>query len=495
MTDAPYAISVTTSVVFAVALLCAAVIAASTALSREQQKWPRLRAPALAAYAEPLIDLVQTSVVLGFGRASAASFATYSDALSWALWHRQTSFAFAQTCERARSDFTVGYVFVVLISWAAVAVLFHILKMFAPLVAQRNSRAVATAVLSSQLVGASMTLGAGTASECAIGVLLGILMFIVVLVLALLPPINAIRSIEQHKSVSFSSQVAQAEAVKALAQAGMWNVHNDDADQDLSHWGFLLHMHTSSSAALSSYLLRCCRRVAIGIAGGATLAASGAQSPVPAAVVIACCVVEAVHLFLRRPNSSLGMNAATVLSLAAQFVAACLVLAAADASSSPTSDAAMWLLFVSSIILSLATTTALPFSSKPLFPDNSSSAQPKSPSHSTADTSMHRISNFSSVGPSPSNSKTAAVVALGSKASSSSNTSMEKLQKTSMEKLQKTSMEKLCGIPLTVSVLQFKQLLGELPHGHLCPILASAGSNFSSLRHAACSPSLFVSLD
>jgi hypothetical protein len=486
MTDAPYAISVTTSVVFAVALLCAAVIAASTALSREQQKWPRLRAPALAAYAEPLIDLVQTSVVLGFGRASAASFATYSDALSWALWHRQTSFAFAQTCERARSDFTVGYVFVVLISWAAVAVLFHILKMFAPLVAQRNSRAVATAVLSSQLVGASMTLGAGTASECAIGVLLGILMFIVVLVLALLPPINAIRSIEQHKSVSFSSQVAQAED-KALAQAGMWNVHNDDADQDLSHWGFLLHMHTSSSSALSSYLLRCCRRVAIGIAGGATLAASGAQSPVPAAVVIACCFVEAVHLFIRRPNSSLGMNAATVLSLAAQFVAACLVLAAADASSSPTSDAAMWLLFVSSIILSLATATALPFSPKPLFPDNSSSAQPKSPSHSTADTSMHRISNFSSIGPGPSNSKTAAVVALGSKAASSSNTSMEKLQK--------TSMEKLCGMPLTVSVLQFKQLLGELPLGHLCPILASAGSNFSSLRHAACNPSLFVSFD
>jgi hypothetical protein len=484
MTDIPYAISVTTSVVFAAALLCAAVVAASTALSREQQKWPRLRAPALAAYAEPLIDLVQTSVVLGFGRASAASFATYSDALSWALWHRQTSFAFAQTCERARSDFAVGYVFVVLISWAAVAVLFHILKMLAPLVALRNSRAVATAVLSSQLVGASMTLGAGTASECAIGVLLGILMFIVVLVFALLPPINAILSIEQQKSVSFSSQVAQAEVVKALAQAGMWNVHNDDSDQHLSHWGFLLHMHTSSSSALSSYVLRCCRRVAIGIAGGATLAASGAQSPAPAAVVIACCFVEAVHLFLRRPNSSLGMNAATVLSLAAQCVAACLVLAAADASSSATSDAAMWLLFVSSIILSLATASALPFSN-PLFPDNSSSAQPKSPSNSTADTSMHRISNFSSIGPSPSNSKSAAVVASGSKAASSSSSS---------------SMEQLSGMPLTVSVLQFKQLLGELPQGHLRPVLASAGSNFSSLRHAAYNPSPahdahFVSLD
>ena len=63
MTDIPYAISVTTSVVFAVALLCAAVIAASTALSREQQKWPRLRAPALAAYAEPLIDLVETTLM------------------------------------------------------------------------------------------------------------------------------------------------------------------------------------------------------------------------------------------------------------------------------------------------------------------------------------------------------------------------------------------------------------------------------------------------
>jgi len=64
-----------------------------------------------------------------------------------------------------------------------------------------------------------------------------------------------------------------------------------------------------------------------------------------------------------------------------------------------------------------------------------------------------------------------------------------------MEKLQKTSMEKLCGMPLTVSVLQFKQLLGELPLGHLCPILASAGPNFSSLRHAACNPPLFVSFD
>ncbi len=303
-----------------------------------------------------------------------------------------------------------------------------------------------------------MTLGAGTASECAIGVLLGILMFAVVSIFAIFPPINAIRSIEQQKSVSFSTQVVQAESMKALAQAGMWNVDNQDADQQLSHWGFLLHMHTSSSSALSSYLLRCCRRMAIGIAGGATLAAAGGHSPAPAAVVIVCCIIEAVHLFLRRPNSSLGMNAATVLSLAAQLIAACLVLAAADA----TSDAAMWLLFVVSIVLSLATAIALPFST-PLFPDNLSSAQPKSSSHSTSDVSIHRISNFSSIGPSSSDSKSAAIApsgCSGSMGSSSSN----------------TSMEKLCGMPLTVSVLQFKQLLGELPQHHLRPVFASAGA-------------------
>ena len=83
MASIPDALSITSSVVFAVALLCAAIIAASTALSRTQKTWPRLCASALAAHVEPLIDLLQTSVILCFGRASAASFPSYSDALSW----------------------------------------------------------------------------------------------------------------------------------------------------------------------------------------------------------------------------------------------------------------------------------------------------------------------------------------------------------------------------------------------------------------------------
>jgi hypothetical protein len=83
MASIPDALSITSSVVFAVALLCAAIIAASTALSRTQKTWPRLCASALAAHVEPLIHLLQTSVILGFGRASAAPFPSYSDALSW----------------------------------------------------------------------------------------------------------------------------------------------------------------------------------------------------------------------------------------------------------------------------------------------------------------------------------------------------------------------------------------------------------------------------
>lgn len=460
MADTPYALSVTTSVIFAVALLSAATITTSAAFSRyRQQKWPRLRAPALAAYAEPLIDLVQTSVVLGFGRSSAASFASYSDALSWTLWHRQLSFAGAITCERARGDFTVGYVFVVLISWAAIAALFYIIKILLPHAARQNTCAVATAVLSSQLVGAGMTLGAGAASECAIGVLLGVLTFIVVAAAALLPPITALFSIEQQNLASFSSEVVQSDAAGALTQSGVWSVRLQGAHQEAQHWGFMLQMHTSVSAAMSSFIVRCCRRVAIGIAGGATLAATGARPTAPAAVVLACCIVEALHISLCRPNSSLGMHATTALSLGAQLIAACLMLAAADASSSATADAAMWVLFVASIVLSLAAAAALPLS-KPICPQHWSTPHHDPSSNSSSeDAAARRPKEFTSVG--PANRSTAAVAdaAANALAESSSNSRIEKLH----------------GMPLTVSVLQFKQLLGELPQNHLGALLSSAG--------------------
>jgi hypothetical protein len=469
MTDTPYALSVTTSVLFAVALLCATLIAASTSLSRQQQqKWPVLLGPALAAYAEPLIDLVQTSVVLGLGRASAASLAAYSDALSWTLWHRQPAFAVAQTCERARSDFTVGYVFVVLISWAVIVTLFYILKALAPRVALHNTCALATAVLTSQLVGASMTLGAGAASECAIGVLLGILMFVVVAAAALWPPIAALISIEQQDLVSFSPEVAQAEAAKVLPQAGVWTARDQGADHELRHWGFMLHMHTSAPAALSSFIVRCCRRVAIGIAGGATLAAAGARPTAPAAVVLTCCIIEATHMFLRHPNSSLVMNATSALSLAAQLIAACLMLAAADSTSTAAADAAMWILFVSSIVLSLATACALPFH-KPLCPDNWASP-PQPSSHSPADTAARQPGqHVSSIGATSTNGSSAAVGSTPTKAlvASSSN----------------SSIEKMSGMSLTVSVLQFKQLLGDLPHNHVRSLLYQAGAASFTSSH------------
>ena len=455
MSDTPYALSVVTSVLFAIALLCAAVISASSSLSREPLKWPRLRAAALASYAEPLIDLVQTSVVLGLGRSSAASFASYSDALSWTLWHRQPPFAFAQTCERARSDFTVGYVFVALIGWAAVAVLFYVIKAFAPRVAHDNSRALATAVLTSQLVGASMTLGAGAASECAVAVLLGILMFLIVAAATLLPPVTAMLSIEQNGLASFSSEVAQAEASKALSQAGAWAVHDHGSRDELQRWGFMLHMHTSVSAAVSSFVVRCCRRISIGIAGGATLAASGSRPTAPAAVVLCCCILEALHAFTRRPNSSLGMNAATSLSLTAQSIAACFMLASADASSPATADAAMWLLFIASIALSLATAVALPFY-RPICPDNWSSSQPQTPTLSSSNSPLQRGAKFTSIAPTAAASSSPAAAGINAPATGSSS-------------------DKLAGMPLTVSVLQFKQLLGELPHDHLRILLSTAG--------------------
>lgn len=478
MADTPYALSVTTSVIFAVALLSAATITTSAAFSRyRQQKWPRLHAPALAAYAEPLIDLVQTSVVLGFGRASAASFASYSDVLSWTVWHRQLSFAGAINCERARGDFTVGYVFVVLISWAVIVALFYILKILAPHVARQNTYAVATAVLSSQLVGAGMTLGAGAASECAIGVLLGVLIFIVVAAAALLPPITALVSIEQQNLASFSSEVVQSDAASALTQSGVWSVRDQVADQEPQHWGFMLQMHTSVSAAMSSFIVRCCRRVAIGIAGGATLAATGARPTAPAALVLTCCILEALHIFIRRPNSSLGMNATTAVSLGAQFIAACLMLAAANASSSATADTAMWVLFVASIVLSLAAAAALPLS-KPICPQNWSTPHHDPSSNSSSeDAAARRPREFTSVGPSPASGSTAAVADAAAKALAESSSS--------------SRIEKLHGMSLTVSVLQFKQLLGELPPNHLGALLSAAGMiSLSSLSLTRRTPAL-----
>jgi hypothetical protein len=462
MSDTAYALSVVASVLFAVALLCAAVISASTGLSRDVLKWPRLRAAAIAAYAEPLIDLVQTGVVLGFGRASAASLASYSDALSWTLWHRQPLFAFVQTCERARSDFVVGYVFVALIGWAVVVFLFYVLKFFAPRVARNNSHALATAVVTSQLMGASMTLGAGAASECAIGVLLGVLMFFVVAAAALLPPVSAMLSIQKHNLVSYSSEVAQAEASKALSQAGAWAVHDQGSSQELQHWGFMLHMHTSASTALSSFIVRCCRRISIGITGGVTLAAAGARPTAPAAVVLCCCILEALHALVRRPNSSLGMNAATSLSLLAQFISACLTLAAADASSTSAADAAMWVLFISSIALSAATAAAL-FFLKPLCPDNWSSSLPQAPPHSSTDSSVRLGSKFIPIGPGAANVIPAAVIGSAGVKAAAANSSV-------------ISVDNLSGMSLTVSVLQFKQLLEELPSDHLRILLSTAGT-------------------
>jgi hypothetical protein len=452
MTDTSYALSVSAGIVFAVALLCAAIISASTALSRHQQLWPRLRAPALAAYAEPLIDLLQTSVVLGFGRVSSASFATYTDTLSWTLWHRKSAFALAQMCELARSDFVVGYVFTVLISWAVIGTFFYFLKISAPREVLANAHALFTAVFSSQLVGAGMTLGAGAASECAISVLLGLLMFIVVTPAAVLPPTSALCSIQRKQLVSFSSQVAQAEPTKLLPQAGIWTVREQDTEQQLQNWGFLLHMHTSISAALSSFVIRCCRRVAIGIAGGATLAATGARPTVPASVVIVCCVIEAIYVLLRRPNSSIGMNAATAVSLTAQFIAACLMLASIDPPTTAAADAAMWLLFVCSILLSSSTAVAV-FFSLPLIPESWRASQPKLSSNVTTNSPAKPAGNFSSILPSASPGSPPAVSGSGS-----------------------SNSEKLSGMSLTVSILQFKQLLGDLPQHHLLTVLGPAGT-------------------
>jgi hypothetical protein len=42
-----------------------------------------------------------------------------------------------------------------------------------------------------------------------------------------------------------------------------------DLHQRLRQWGFMLHMHTSTSAALSSFIIRRCHRAAIGVAWGA----------------------------------------------------------------------------------------------------------------------------------------------------------------------------------------------------------------------------------
>jgi hypothetical protein len=303
-------------------------------------------------------------------------------------------------------------------------------------------------------------------------VLLGILMFIVVAAAAVLPPITAMVSIQRRNLVSFSLEDARAEPANSLSQAGVWSVRVQGDDQELQHWGFLLHMHTSGSAALSTFIVRCSRRAAIGIAGGATLATTGARPTAPAAVVLVCCIIEALHIFLRRPNSSLGMNATTALSIGAQSVAACLMLAAADASSTAAADAAMWLLFVASIILSLATAIALPFF-KPLCPENWLSPHPDPSSSSSADASARAPSqHVGFTGPSATGTA-AAVVATGSTASAASSSI--------------GSIEKLSGMSLTVSVLQFKQLLVELPQNHLRSLLGSAGARSSaSSSHVWC---------